>query len=383
LAKRDYYEVLGVPKGATKDEIKKAYRKLAIQFHPDKNAGNKEAEGKFKEATEAYEVLGDDKKRQTYDQYGFAGIDGMGSGAHDYSSVFRDFEDIFGGFSGDFSGGFGSIFDSFFGGGGGRSKGRRGDNSSRGADLQYNLDVSFKDAVFGSKVEISYNRNHTCDLCGGTGSKQGSGKKTCSTCGGTGQVRRSSGFFSIATPCSTCHGEGFVIENPCTKCRGSGVERRTQKIKVTIPAGIESGKRINISGQGNAGNNGGPAGDLYVFIQVKPHEYFERHSQDIYCLISISFTQAALGAAIFVNTLDDKKVKLKIPPGTQNNKMFRLREEGVPHLHNPNRRGDLYVKINVVVPDKLSSKQKKLLEDLASVSEENDNPKPEKLSSLR
>ncbi|MCL2480834.1 MAG: molecular chaperone DnaJ [Spirochaetaceae bacterium] len=379
MAKRDYYEVLGVPKGATKEEIKKAYRKLALQFHPDKNAGNKEAEEKFKEATEAYDILSDDKKRQTYDQYGFAGIEGLGAGAHDYSSVFRDmdFEDIFGGSFG----GFGSIFDSFFGGGG-RSKGRRGDHSTRGADLQYNLDISFKDAVFGSKVEISYTRNHTCDGCNGSGAKSGSGKKTCSTCGGTGQVRRSSGFFSIATPCSTCHGEGFVIENPCTKCRGSGIEKRTQKIKVTIPAGIESGKRINISGQGNAGNNGGPAGDLYVFIQVKPHEYFERHGVDIYCLISISFTQAALGAGIYVNTLDDKKVKLKIPPGTQNGKMFRLREEGVPHLHNPNRRGDLYVKINVVVPDKLSSKQKKLLEELASISEETDNPKPEKLSSL-
>jgi molecular chaperone DnaJ len=377
LAKRDYYEVLGVPKGASKEDIKKAYRKLAIQFHPDKNAGNKEAEGKFKEATEAYEVLSDDKKRQIYDQYGFSGIEGMGAGAHDYSSVFRDFEDIFGGFSG--GGGFSSIFDSFFGGG---SSKRRGDHSTRGADLQYNLDISFKDAVFGTKVEISYNRNHTCDACSGTGGKQGTGKKTCSTCGGTGQVRRSSGFFSIASPCSTCRGEGFIIENPCAKCRGTGVEKQTQKIKVTIPAGIESGKRVSLQGQGNAGNNGGPAGDLYVFIRVKPHEYFERHGEDIYCLISISFTQAALGASIFVNTLDDKKVKLKIPPGTQNNKMFRLREEGVPHLHNPSRRGDLYVKINVVVPEKLSSKQKKLLEELSENSEEIENPKPVKLSSI-
>ena len=381
MAKRDYYEVLGVQKGASKDEIKKAYRKLAIQYHPDKNAGNKAAEEKFKEATEAYEVLSDDKKRQTYDQYGFAGIEGMGAGAHDYSSVFRDFEDIFGGFSGDFSGGFSGIFDSFFGGGS-RSKGRRGDQSARGADLQYNLDVSFRDAVFGSKVEISFNRNHTCDACSGSGSKPGSGKKTCSTCGGTGQVRRSSGFFSIATPCPTCQGEGFIIENPCPKCRGTGVERKTQKIKVTIPAGIESGKRISIPGQGNAGNNGGQSGDLYVFIQVKPHEYFERHGNDIYCMISISFTQAVLGASIYVNTLDDKKVKLKIPAGTQNNKMFRLREEGVPYLHSPSKRGDLYVKINVVVPEKLSSKQKKLLEELASASEEIENPKPVKLSSL-
>ncbi len=376
MAKRDYYEVLGVPKGATKDEIKKAYRKLAIQFHPDKNAGNKESEEKFKEATEAYEVLSDDKKRQTYDQYGFAGIDGMGAGAHDYSTVFRDFEDIFGDFSG-----FSGIFDSFFGGGV-RSRGGRGDSASRGADLRYNLDISFKDAVFGTKVEITYNRNHACDSCGGSGSSPGSGKKTCSTCGGTGQVRRSSGFFSIASPCPTCHGEGFIIENPCNKCSGSGVERRKQKVKVTIPAGIESGKRINIPGQGDTGHNGGQAGDLYVFISVKPHEYFERHGEDIYCLISISFTQAALGANIYVNTLDDKKVRMKIPPGTQNGKMLRLRGEGVPYLHNPNRRGDLYVKINVVVPEKLSAKQKKLLEDFAAISEETENPKPVKLSSL-
>ncbi|MCL2294170.1 MAG: molecular chaperone DnaJ [Spirochaetes bacterium] len=371
MAKRDYYEVLGVPKGASKDEIKKAYRKFAIQYHPDKTAGNKEAEEKFKEATEAYEVLSNDKKRQMYDQYGFAGIDGMGAGAHDYSSVYRDFEDIFGGFSG--------IFDSFFGGG---SKARGRDGSSRGADLQYNIDISFKDAVFGSKIEISYNRNHACEACSGSGSKQGTGKKTCTTCGGTGQVRRSSGFFSIASPCHTCRGEGFIIENPCSKCSGTGVEKRTQKLKITIPAGIESGKRISISGQGNAGNNGGPAGDLYVFVRVKPHEYFERHGEDIYCLISISFTQAALGASIYVNTLDEKKVKLKIPAGTQNGKMFRLRDEGVPHLHNPNRRGDLYVKVNVVVPEKLSSQQKKLLEELSAVSEETENPKPVKLSSI-
>lgn len=375
MAKKDYYEVLGVPKGATRDEIKKAYRKLAVQFHPDKNAGNKEAEERFKEATEAYEVLSDDSKRQAYDQFGFAGVEGMGAGAHDYSTVFRDFEDIFGDFSG--------IFDSFFGT---SSRSRRGSGSSasqRGSDLRYNLDISFKDAVFGTKVEIAYNKNTRCDTCGGSGASAGSGRKTCSTCGGTGQVRRSSGFFSIASSCPTCHGEGFILEKPCNSCAGSGVNRKKQKIKVTIPAGIETGKRISIPGQGDAGPNGGEPGDLYVFINVLPHEYFERHGQDIYCLIPISFTQAALGAEIYVNTLDDKKVKMKIPSGTQNGKVLRLRGEGVPYLHSPNKRGDMYVKIQVSVPEKLSSRQKKLLEELSSISEEPSNPKPVKLSMIK
>ncbi len=253
MAKRDYYEVLGVPKAAAKDDIKKAYRKLAIQYHPDKNPGNKEAEERFKEATEAYEVLSDDKKRQTYDQFGFAGVEGMagpGGQAHDFSSVFRDFEDIFGG-------DFGGIFSSFFGSGSGRR--RSGPASAqRGADLRYNLEIRFEEAVFGTKVEIAFNRNTTCGTCNGTGAESGSGKKVCPTCGGTGQVRRSSGFFSIATPCSSCNGEGYIIEHPCRECGGTGLLQKKQKIKVTIPPGIESGKRINIPGQGDFGPNGGP-----------------------------------------------------------------------------------------------------------------------------
>jgi len=377
LSKRDYYEVLGVGKESSKDEIKKAYRKLAIKYHPDKNSGNKDAERKFKEATEAYEVLSDESKKSAYDQFGFAGVDGMGAGAHDYSSVFRDFEDIFGDFSG--------IFDSFFGGAGGGGRSRRGGSSRnvpRGADLRYNLDVSFRDAVFGTKVEIAFNKNSSCAECAGTGAAHGSGRKTCSTCGGAGQVRRNSGFFSIASPCPTCHGEGFILENPCKRCGGSGVVRKKQKIKVTIPAGIETGKRISIPGQGDAGPNGGEPGDLYVFINVRPHEYFERNGEDLYCMIPISFTQAALGTSIFVNTLDDKKVKLKIPAGTQNGKVLRLRGEGVPHLHNAKRRGDFYLKIHVEVPVKLSSKQKQLLEELSDNYESSENPRPVRLASL-
>jgi len=377
LAKRDYYEVLGVAKDATKDDIKKAYRKLAVQYHPDRNPGDKEAEEKFKEATEAYEILADDKKRPAYDQFGFAGVEGMSgnAGGHDFSGVFRDFEDIFGDFSG--------IFDSFFGGG--RRQQGRGSRGSvqRGADLRYDLEISFADAVFGTKVEVQYARSTSCATCGGSGAESGSGRKTCPTCGGAGQVRRSSGFFSIASTCPSCNGEGTIIDNPCRTCNGSGVNRKSQKIKVTIPAGIETGKRINIHEQGDAGPNGGPPGDLYVFIHVKQHDYFERSGQDVYCVIPIGFTQAALGSEVQVPTLDGKKVKVKIPAGTQNGKILRLRNEGVPHLQSPSKRGDLYIKIQVMIPEKLSGRAKALLKELAEVEGEDENPQPIPLAELR
>ncbi len=375
MAKRDYYEVLGVAKDASADEVKKAYRKLAIKYHPDKNPGDKGAEEKFKEGTEAYEVLSDAKKKQVYDQYGFAGVEGMNGGqGHDYSSVYRDFEDIFGDFGG--------IFDSFFGGGGGdRRTGRSA--KPRGSDLRYNLNIPFKDAVFGTKVQISYNRHVECSPCSGSGAESGGGKKMCPTCGGSGQVRRSSGFFSIASACPTCNGDGFVIENPCKSCRGTGVVQKTQKIKVTIPPGIESGKRINIPGQGNASPNGGLTGDLYVYITVTPHKYFERDGADVYCVIPVSMTQASLGSELMVKTLDDKKAKLKIPAGTQNDKILRLRGEGIPYLHNAGRRGDMYIKIRVNIPTKLSSKAKSLLKELAELDKGNDNSDPIPLSELR
>lgn len=378
VAKRDYYEVLGVPKGASKDDIKKAYRKLAIKYHPDRNPDDTKAEELFKEASEAYEVLSDEKKRQAYDQFGFAGVEGMGGGGpQDFSSVFRDFEDIFGDF--------GDIFGSFFGGStAGRGRQRASGRSvQRGADLRYNLDISFQDAVFGTKIEVSYDRRVICPSCGGNGAETGSGKKVCPTCGGSGQVRRSSGFFSIASPCPTCNGEGYVIDNPCTMCHGSGLISKRQKIKVTIPPGIESGKRINIPGQGDAGPNGGPTGDLYVYVRVKPHDYFERHGNDIYCMIPVTFTQAALGAEIMVPNLEGKKVKVKIPTGTQNGKVLRLKNEGVPHLHNNNRRGDLYIKIRVDVPKHLSSRSKELLKELSTLEGENTSPAPVPISELQ
>ncbi|TVR33081.1 MAG: molecular chaperone DnaJ [Spirochaetaceae bacterium] len=378
MAKRDYYEVLGLQKGASKDEIKKAYRKVAVANHPDRNPGNREAEERFKEATEAYEVIADDKKRQAYDQFGFAGVEGMGGssgGFQDFSSVFRDFEDIFGDFSG--------MFDSFFGGrgGGGRGRGRRGMN--RGADLRYDLEISFADAVFGTKTEISYRRHATCEDCKGVGSESGSGRKTCTSCGGAGQVRRSSGFFSIASTCPACNGEGSIIENPCRKCRGSGVIEKQQRVKVTIPAGIDNGKRISIAGQGDVGPAGGPAGDLYVVVRVQPHDYFERHGNDIYCIIPISITQAALGAEISVPTLDQKRAKVKIPPGTQNDRVLRLKNEGVPYLQDPSRRGDMYIKIRVNIPSKLSGKAKSLLRELAQVEGENGSPQPVNLADIK
>ena len=370
MAKRDYYEVLGLQKGATKDDIKKAYRKMAIQFHPDKNPGNKEAEEKFKEATEAYEILSDDQKRSAYDQFGFAGVEGMGGGQQGYSSAFRDFEDIFGDFSG--------IFDSFFGGG------RRSSQSSggvrQGANLRYDIEIPFEDAVFGTKVEIQYSHNETCAACHGTGAQGGSGKKVCPTCAGSGQVRRSQGFFSIASPCPTCGGEGFIIEHPCRECGGTGTQKKRQKIMVTIPAGIEDGKRVVIPHQGDAGPNGGPNGDLYVFIRVKPHDFFERDGLDLYCAVPVSITQAALGAELFVATLDGKKIKVKIPAGVQNGKMLRIREEGIP---SGARRGDLYIKLIIQIPTKLSKRGKELLEELSKTEGEIDTPKPIPLSELR
>ena len=371
MAKRDYYEVLGVQKDASKDDIKKAYRKLAIQYHPDKNPGNKEAEEKFKEATEAYEILADDKKKQAYDQFGFDGVEGMGgSSAHDFSQAFRGFEDIFGG--GDFSG----IFDTIFGGGGSR---RSSGGPRQGANLRYDIEIPFKDAVFGTKVEIQYSRNDSCPACKGSGAASGAGRKVCPTCRGTGQIRQSAGFFQMSSPCPSCGGQGEIIEKPCHECGGSGTQKKRQKIMVTIPPGIGNGKRVVVSHQGDAGPSGGPPGDLYVFIRVKPHEFFERQDENLYFAIPISVTQASLGAEIQVPTLDSKTIKVKVPAGIQSGKMLRIRNEGVPVA---GRRGDLYIKLMVQVPAKLSRRGRELMEELSRVEGENNNPRPIPLSEL-
>lgn len=373
MSKRDYYEVLGIEKGAGADEIKKAYRKLAVKYHPDRNQDDPETEAKFKEATEAYEVLSDQKKRQAYDQFGFAGVENMGGPSFN-ASAFSGFEDLFG----ENLGGFGDIFESFFGGGGGRSR-RSGGGRSRGSDLRHDLRIDFDQAVFGMDVEIEYDRLKTCGECHGTG---GEGVRTCSQCGGSGQVRRSSGFFSIATACSACGGEGTVIDNPCRTCRGSGTVRSHQKIKVTVPPGMDPDRRIRLEGQGNHGPKGAPPGDLYVYIHVRPHPHFERHDYDLYCAIPILMTQAALGAEVWVRTLDHKRIKLKVPSGTQDGKMLRIRGEGVPVLNGGGRRGDLYVKLKVEIPSRISGKEKDLLKQFAQSHGEKEEPTPLKLKDL-
>lgn len=368
MAKRDYYEVLGVAKGATQDEIKKAYRKLAVANHPDKNPGDKAAEERFKEASEAYEILSNPEKRQAYDQFGFAGVDAQGP--QDYTNVYRDFSDLFGG------GGLGDIFDSFFGGGSARST-RSSRGPAVGSSLRYDVEIDFKEAVFGTKVEISYTHQVHCSTCKGSGVKSGSAKKICPTCNGIGQVRRNSGFFSIASTCPTCGGEGHIVENPCTECHGSGLMRKQQKLKVTIPAGIDTGSRISLSGMGDAGPNGGPSGDLFVYVNVRPHPYFERSGFDLYTQIPISMTQAALGTDIEVMTIDDVRVKVTIPSGTQNGKRLRLRNKGVPKLRGSlDQRGDLYIILIVETPKKLSREAKKLMNELSLVMGENKAPEP-------
>ena len=373
MAKRDYYEVLDIQKNASKDEIKKAYRKLAVKFHPDKNPGNKEAEEKFKEATEAYEILADDQKRAAYDQFGFAGVDSMGSGQnHDWSN-FKGFEDIFGG------GDIGGFFESIFGFGSGFRRGGGHGGPRQGANLRYDIEIPFKDAVYGTKVEIQFSHNETCTPCKGTGAANNGGRKTCPSCQGSGQIRRSQGFFSLASTCHYCRGEGSIIEKPCTECGGSGTQKKRQKLSVTIPSGIENGKRLVIPRQGDAGPNGGPAGDLYVIVRVKPHEFFERQDLDLYCAIPVSVTQASLGGEIQVNTLDGKTIKVKIPAGTQYGKMLRIRDEGVP---SGSYKGNMYLKLIVNIPEKLSRRGKELLEELAKVEGIKTNPGPIPLSKL-
>ncbi len=372
MAKRDYYEVLGVGKTATLEEIKKAYRKLAIANHPDRNPGNKEAEDRFKEATEAYDVLGDEKKRKMYDQYGFAGVDGANGGAHDYSNVYRDFSDIFGG---GFGGGFEDIFSSFFGGGG-RTQTRGGQHGPEvGSSLRYDVDIDFKDAVFGTKIEVAYSHQVACDVCHGSGSEEHSGTKVCPTCNGSGQVRRNSGFFAIASACPTCGGSGHVIENPCSSCHGTGLKRKQQKVKVSIPAGVDSGSRVVLRGMGDAGANGGPSGDLYVYISVKPHKYFVRQDYELYCQIPISITQASLGGDIKVSTIDGDLIKVNIPSGIQSGKMLRVKGRGVTKLNSTDR-GDMYIRLQVQIPKRLGTKAKKLMQELSEVLGEQEAPNP-------
>lgn len=351
MAKRDYYEVLGVEKNASEADIKKAYRKLARQYHPDVNPGDKEAEAKFKEATEAYEVLSDPEKKARYDQFGHAGFDPNGFGGA--------------GFGGQDFGGFGDIFDMFFGGGfGGQT--RKGPR--KGADLRFDLTIEFEEAAFGAEKTISLPRWEACNSCHGSGAKKGTHAETCSRCRGTGQVahtqRTPLGQFQTIRTCPECHGEGKVIKHPCPQCSGKGKVKKIKQVQIKIPAGVDTGSRLRMAGEGEAGELGGPPGDLYIYINVKPHKYFERHGDDIYYEFPINFVQAALGAEVEIPTIEGK-VKFKIPEGVQTDTIFRLKGKGIKNIQGYGK-GDQHVKIKVVTPRGLTPEQKELLRKLGN-----------------
>jgi molecular chaperone DnaJ len=364
--KRDYYEVLGLKKGATEDEIKKAFRKKAMEFHPDKNPDNKEAEEKFKEVNEAYSILSDKEKKDLYDRFGHAGVDpnsGFGAGGAGFSG--------FSGFGGA-GGGMGDIFEDLFGGmfgggGGARRQQARRNAPRKGRDLQKTIRITFEEAAFGTKKKIRMTRTAECSACHGTGAENGTAKKTCDTCGGTGQVQMQQntafGSFTNITTCPKCHGTGEIIETPCKECAGSGRVKSEVTLSVDIPAGVDNDSVIKMAGQGEAGANGGPPGDLYLIMAVDKHKIFERHGNDLFLEIPITFDQAALGDTLTVPTLDEK-VKYKVPAGTQTGTSFRLKGKGIKYLKG-GKTGDLYVKVNIEVPTKLSGDQKKQIKAMA------------------
>jgi molecular chaperone DnaJ len=357
--KRDYYEILGVQRGATDQEIKSAYRKLALQFHPDRNPNNPDAEEKFKECSEAYAVLADSEKREMYNRFGHAGVGAAAPGGGFDASVFQDFGDIFGEFFG-----FGDLF------GGGRSGGRT--RAQRGADLREDITIEFEEAAFGLEKQITYRKHELCENCNGSGSAQGKAPASCRTCGGRGQVRYQQGFFSIARTCPTCHGAGSVISDPCASCRGEGRVVQQKTIDAKIPAGVEDGTRIRFTGVGEAGVHGGPPGDLYLVLRVKQHAFFDRQGNDLYCVVPISFTQAAVGTEIQVPTLEGEQT-LKIPEGTQSGTILKLRGKGVPVL-NGHGKGNLFVEVRVQTPTKLTKRQRELLQELQGIAQVENKP---------
>lgn len=345
---KDYYKTLGVEKGASADDIKKAYRKLAMKYHPDQNKDNPEAEAKFKEVSEAYEILKDEQKRAAFDRYGAAAFDGSMGGAP-------------GGGAGAAAGAFSDIFEDMFGDfmGGGRGPG----GAQRGSDVQYTLELSMEDAFKGKEAQIKIPLADTCDQCDGSGAKAGSSAGQCTTCDGAGRVRQQQGFFTIERTCPTCQGQGNIISDPCTKCGGEGRIRKEKTLKVKIPAGVDTGRRIRLTGEGEAGTQGGPRGDLYVLLAIKPHKLFKRDGANLFCRVPITVTKAALGGDLQVPTIEGKATKVKIPPGTQTGQQFRLKSKGMTVLGNDSR-GDMYIEAFVETPVNLNKKQQSLLKQL-------------------
>ncbi len=360
MAKRDYYDVLGINKSASADQIKSAYRKLAVKFHPDKNPDDKSAEEKFKEASEAYHVLSNAERKQSYDNFGHAAFENGGRGQGGFSNF-------------DFSEHFSDIFEDFFGEGfgGGRRRGRRANH--RGSDLRYDLSISLEEAYKGKKQDIKFSTSEKCITCSGSGSKPGHDAGSCSMCGGRGQVRSSQGFFTVQQTCPQCGGAGEEITNPCTSCGGQGKKQATKRLSVTIPKGVDDGTRIRLSGKGEAGSRGAGSGDLYLFINVHSHELFKRSDENLFFEFPISIADAALGTSIEIPTIDGSKAKIKIPAGTQSGKQFRLREKGMPHIRGGGH-GDLYVQVNTEVPVSLNNEQKKLLEKFREIENDKSNP---------
>jgi molecular chaperone DnaJ len=358
--KADYYETLGVGKSAAEKDLKSAYRKLAMQYHPDKNPGNAAAEAKFKEVSEAYETLRDPQKRAAYDRYGHAASNNQGGGG--------------GGTSGFGAGGFADIFEDIFGEmmGGARSR-KQANGRERGADLRFNMEITLEEAFLGKKAQIRVPSSIVCDECTGTGAKKGTQPTQCGTCGGMGRVRASQGFFSVERACPTCSGRGTIIKSPCSKCSGSGHVTQERSLEANIPAGIEDGTRIRLNGEGEAGVRGGPAGDLYIFISILAHEFFQRDGADLYCKVPVSMTTATLGGSFEVSTLDGTQTRVKVPEGTAYGKQFRLKGKGMPVLHKT-AMGDLYIQIDIETPQKLSSRQRELLEEFEKLSSQENSP---------
>ncbi len=366
MAKRDYYEVLGVGRSADEKDLKAAYRKLAKQLHPDANQGDAQTEAKFKELNEAYDVLKDPQKRAAYDRFGHQAFEnGMGGGrggagfGPDFNSSMSDiFEDLFGDFMG--------------GGGGGRGRrgGGRSNGATRGADLRYNMEINLTEAFTGKTAQVRVPSSVTCETCNGSGAKPGTSPKTCSTCGGHGAVRSQSGFFTVERTCPSCQGRGQVISDPCSPCSGQGRVTKERTLSVNIPAGVEDGTRIRLASEGEAGMRGGPSGDLYIFLSVKPHEFFQRDGADLFCKVPVSMTAAAMGGEIEVPTIDGKKARVSVPEGTQTGKQFRLKSKGMPVLRS-SQMGDMYIQVAVETPVNLSRRQKELLRDFEKEAKNN------------